>query len=231
MPVSDDNLRGALRDLAEQAGPATFTAGPLVRRAARLRARFVTITACCGLAVAATAVAVPAAISTPAQPSISSAWLAHPRPWGTAFTCGQPLPSTLPGSATEGLRVAVGPVTKTASGAPAVTWYLKGTWVNSSGPYIGPITAAVLFARDGTVIAVQRAGQPSIEAIQPAILLPEPKRGDMQRYQPRFTTCAPGNWSTLWSHRQDYQVVIVATVWTAPKVTLSPRFLSVAERA
>ena len=80
MPVTEDNLRSALRDLADQAGPSTFTAGPLVRRAARLRARFTTVAVCCGLAIAAAAVTVPAAMGTPAQPSLSSARPAHPEP-------------------------------------------------------------------------------------------------------------------------------------------------------
>ena len=80
VPVTEDNLRSALRDLADQAGPATFTAGPLVRRAARLCARFTTVAVCCGLAIAAAAVTVPAAMGTPAQPSGGLARPAHQEP-------------------------------------------------------------------------------------------------------------------------------------------------------
>jgi hypothetical protein len=231
MPARDDPLRSALRDLADQAGPATFAAEPLVRRAGRLRARFATIGVCCGLVVAGAAVSVPAVIRSPAQPAASAAGPASPSPspspWGAAFACGQPVPSTLPGSATAGFRMAVGPVTRTSSGAPAVTWSLNGTWTGGAGPVLGPTRAVVLLVRDGRVVAVQPGAQPEVRAIIPAVGVTVPKN-DVQRYQPRFVACAPRDWDALWADEADYRVVIVATVWTAPGQTMDPRFLSAA---
>lgn len=228
MPISDDNLREALRKHADQARPASFTPGPIVRRVARLRAQFTAIAVCCALATGAAAVAVPIAVRAPAHPSQSVAPVVQQgRPWDTAFTCGQALASTLPGSATDELDMAIGPVTRTASGVPTVTWFLKGTGINNSAPALGPVTAAVLFVRDRTVIAVQQAGQPVIRATIPLIGVLVPAN-EVHRYQPKSTTCAPGSWNTLWAHRQDYRVVIVATVWTETYTSVNPRFLSAA---
>jgi hypothetical protein len=123
--------------------------------------------------------------------------------------------------------MAVGAVSRTGSGAPAVTWSLNGTWANASGPVLGPARAVVLLVRHGTVVAVQPGGQPEVRAIIPDVGVAVPK-SEQQRYQPQFTACAPRDWGALWAHPGEYRVVIVATVWTAPGQTMNPRFLSAA---
>lgn len=222
MPAFDDDLRAALRDLAEQAGPAGFAPGPLVRRARRLRARFAAIGVCCVLAVAAAAAGaagVPAALRStpPGPPAVDS------NGWQTVFRCG-PLPAGLPGPVASGYRISIGPATRTASGAPAVTWYLTATAPNGQGTIPEPTAAVVLLVHDGTVIAAQWAPRPTMRAIIPYVTFGVPQ-AIVERYTPRISACAAADWNIVWAAPQDYQVVIAATLWTSATGT-RPNFLS-----
>lgn len=216
MPNFDDTLRTMLRNLAERAGPADFPAEPLVRRAARRRIRRATTTGLCALAVAA-AVATPIALRSPRHyPAVTSPGPIGTGPWPTAFTCGQPLPASLPGSAGDRLRMVIGPVTRTASGSPAVTWYLDGTGEPGDiGPSIGADPAVVLIVRDdGTIIAAQHTQYSLIRARIPLdgwqVPLSEVILG-----QPRITACQPADWAPVWRHHQQYSVVILMSAWLA----------------
>jgi hypothetical protein len=218
MPNSEDSLRTALRELAGQAGPVEFTAGPLIRRAARRRTRFAAVSGLCVLAVAA-AVTVPATLrsgprTAGARPSNSSAGVFIGRPWDGEFICGQSMPGgLLPGPADDGLRIVIGPVTRTTSGAPAVRWYLEGTSAKGSGPAIGPVSAGLLVVQAGQIIAAGPAPAPVVKDIG-ARDVPVPS-ADVYRDAPLAFGGGPdpGAWSTVWQDHKDYRVIVVATVW------------------
>jgi hypothetical protein len=216
MPDSEPGLRTALAELASQAGPASFTAGPLIRAAARRRARFAVVSGLCVLAVAA-AVTVPTVLRSgprAAGPGPSNpAAAVSTGPWGTEFICGQSLPGKLPRPSGDGVRIVIGPVTRTASGAPAVRWHLDGTSAASSAPAIGPVSAALLVVSGGEIIAAGPASAPVVKDIGARdVHVPS---ADVYRDAPLAVGGGPGPgaWSTVWQDHRDYQVVIVATVW------------------
>lgn len=220
MSISDDDLRAALRNYAETAGPAGFGAEPVIRRAGRRRARFAAAGAGCALAVVVAAVVVASAgaagVPTPASyvPPIPVG-PAGSGPWPTSFGCGQPLPSDLPGSAGFALRISVGRITRTASGRPAVAWNVAGTETpHHAGPEPGPTQALALVVRsDGTIIAVMPAPGPSIShASYPMVERVVPP-SEIARAEPRIVACQPTDWSRVWAHHQRYGVVVLTTAW------------------
>lgn len=212
MPDYDDSLRTALREFAERAEPPRFATGPLIRAVARRRARFAAVSGFCALAVAATAVALPAAWpihsgSTTLQPYTPSV-AASPSQWDSAFSCGEPLPSGLPPAASGGLRIAIGAVTRTASGEPAVRWSL-----DAAGSAIGPVTADLLIVSGGYIYAAEPARSPVETGVASSSPLTV-SSGQVYRYAPFLSPGTDGSWTAIWQHHQDYRVIIVATVWT-----------------
>ncbi len=217
MPTSEESLRAALRDFADQAGPARFTAGHVIRGARRRRARFTTIAGCCALAVAAAAIAVPPALAGPGPrsyvPPTSSGAAANGR-WPASFGCDQRLPSALPGPAGYELRISVGPVTRTASGQPHVTWYLAGTGEpGNTGPSFGRTQALVLVVRDdGSIVAVLPA-PPTPSRVNIPLGLKVVPNAEVERTQPEFAACQPPDWARVWADHEHYGVVVLMTAW------------------
>ena len=161
--------------------------------------------------MAAAAVAVPMAllprpVSTgqgPASPA-AAATIA----WNSAFVCGGPMPSRLPGAAGDGLRITISSVTRTASGAPAVRWSIDG-----SGNAIGPVSAGLLVVRGGAIFAAGPVGSPAEThvAATPRLTVTS---GQVFRYEPLLIDGTSGDWAAVWQRHQDYRVIIVATIWT-----------------
>lgn len=223
MPDFDDSLRTALRDLAGRAGPAQFTARPLIRRTALRRARFAAGTGLCALAVAAAAVAVPVALR--AHPGSAGYGPAAPAPaatgsWDGVFVCGDSLPTGLPAATGDGLRIAIVSVTRSASGVPAVSWSLNG-----SGNAIGPVSAGLLVVGGGRIFAAEPAHGPALNNVAPS---PGPTvtSGQVYRYAPFLIEGTSGSWAAVWQRHQDYRVIIVATVWIGRGTSAIPVRLS-----
>ena len=208
MPDFDDSLRTALRELADRAGPPHLAAGPLIRRAARRRARFAAASGFCAVAVAAAAVAVP--VTLRAHPATTGKGLSGSpvasRPWVGDFTCGEPLPPGLPPATGDGLRIAITSVTRSASGVPAVRWSLDGP-----GATIGPVTAGFLIVRDGTIFAAEQARPPAANAQSLSLAV---ESAQVYKYAPDIIEGTSGSWDAMWRQHQAYRVIIVATVWT-----------------
>lgn len=227
MPNSEDGLRTALAELADQAGPAEFAAGPLIRVAARRRARFAAVWGLCAVAVAA-AVAVPAALRggpPPAGhgPSHSTGAPATGR-WGSEFICGQPLPGALPGASGDGLRIVIGSVTRTASGAPAVRWYLTRTSAAGPRPAIAAISAGLLVVGGGEIISSAPAPSPVLGNVATWHGAPVPS-ADLYGDAPAVFDGGPDSWAPVWQDHAAYRVVVVATVWSATgKAPIAQRF-------
>lgn len=221
MSISDDDLRAALRNYAETAGPAGFPAQPLIRRARRRRARFAATAAGGALAVAVAAVAMAAGPLAgfrggPSQyvPPIPVG-PARTGVWPTPFGCGQPLPTDLPGSAGYSQRMSIGRITRTESGQPDVRWSMAGTeGPGHEGPEPGKTQAIVLVVRDdGTIIAVlhspgQARGDASYVMVQHVV-----SPSEIARDEPRIVACPPPDWPQVWAHHQQYGVVVLTTAW------------------
>ena len=231
MPNSDDSLRTALAELADQAGPAEFAAGPLIRVAARRRARFVAVWGLSAVAVAA-AVAVPAALrggSSPAGhgPSPVTGAVATGR-WVSQFICGQPLPGGLPSASEDGLRIVIGSVTRTASGAPAVRWYLMRTSATGSRPAIAAISAGLLVVGGGEIVSSAPAPSPVLANVA-TWHGPRVPSADLFRDAPLVFDGGPDSWAPVWQDHGAYRVVVVATVWSATgKAPIALRFSATA---
>jgi hypothetical protein len=217
--ISDDDLRAALRNYAETAGPAGFPAETVIRRARRRRARFAAAAAGCTLAVAVVAVAAGALAGVrggpgqyvppiPVGPAGNGVW---PAPFG----CGQPLPAALPGAAGFALRISLGPITRSASGKPEVTWYMDGTeGPHHVGPEPGLTKTLVLVVRDdGTIVAVLPGSGPSRSPTTIPLVKHVVTESDMDRGEPRFAPCRSLAWSQMWAHHQRYGVVVLMTAW------------------
>jgi len=219
MSISEDDLRAGLRNYAEQAGLARFPTEPVIRRARRRRARFMATAGCCVVAVAAAVVAAAQASAHPAGgrgsyvPPVSRG-LASNGPWPTSFGCGQALPAGLPGSTGSGVRIWVGPITRTSSGEPHVAWDMAGTGQDGSAPPFAMTQAIVLIVRDdGTIVAVLRTGPPASTMNNIELNLPRVSASEIARTQPRITTCQLSAWSQMWAHHQQYGVVVLMTEW------------------
>jgi hypothetical protein len=213
--VSEDVLRTALAELADQAGPPEFTAEPLIRAAARRRARFAAASGLCALAVAA-AVAVPAALH--GGPPAVGLGASHPPAaavgrWDAEFICGEPLPGGLPGDSGDGLRIVIGSVTRTASGAPAVRWYLSGTPAAGPRPSIAAISAGVLVVGGGEIVSAAPAPAPVLANVTPWHGAAVPS-ADLNEDAPVVFGGGPGSWAPVWQNHGDFRVIVVATVWT-----------------
>lgn len=223
MPDNDDSLRNALAGLAGQVGPAQFMARPLIRKAAARRARLAAGTGLCALAVAAAAVAVPMALriqpgsqGPPVPPAAAAA-----SPWPGVFFCGGSLPPGLPGAASDGIRITIVSVTRSASGPPSVRWSLHG-----SGAAIGPVSAGLLIVRGNRIFAAEPARDPSESGVaaSPGLTVPQ---GRVYQYAPFLLDGTTGSWAAMWQRHQDYRVIIVATVWTGHGGSAIPVRLSV----
>lgn len=228
MSISDDDLRAALRNYAETAGPAGFCAEPLIRRARRRRAGFAAAAAGCTFAVAVAAVAAAGPLAgfrgtgqyvppIPAGPAGNGVW---PAPFG----CYQPLPTALPGSAGDEQRMSIGRITRTASGRPDVRWYMTGTGgPGHEGPEPGLTQAIVLVVRDdGTIIAVLHSpGQARSDAsfvMAQHVVSPS----EIARAEPVISPCRSPDWPQVWAHHQRYGVVVLVTAWVGYPGGASP---------
>lgn len=234
--ASEDVLRTALAELADQAGPAEFAAEPLIRAAARRRARFAAASWLCALAVAA-AVLVPVAVRSgppPAGPGPSHVTRAAVGRWDAEFICGQPLPGGLPGASGDGLRISIGSVTRTAAGAPAVRWYLSGTpaagaaGAAGSRPDIAAVSAGVLVVSGGEIVSAAPASAPVMVDVTTWHGGPVPS-ADLNEDAPVVFDGGPGSWAPVWRNHEDFLVVIVATVWSeSGKSPIALRFSATA---
>jgi hypothetical protein len=135
--------------------------------------------------------------------------------WDSSFICGQPLPGGLPGAAGDGLRIVIGAVTRTTSGAPAVRWYLDGSLTSDRGPglAIGPASAGLLVVQEDEIIASGPASAPLVKDVASrGVRVPS---ADVYRDAPLVFDGGPGPgaWSAVWQDHADYRIVIVATVW------------------
>jgi len=219
MSISEDDLRAGLRNYADQAGPARFPAEPVIRRVRRRRTRFMAAVGCCAVAVAAAVVVAARAPAHPANGPASYLPSIPPAPaknglWPTSFGCDQALPAGLPGSTGYGLRISVGPITRTRSGQPHVTWYMSGTEdpEHDGAPPFGTTRAIVLIVReDGTIVAVQHAGPSPSQVNNVELNRPLVSAREIAHDQPRTTLCQPADWSQVWAHHQEYGVVVLMT--------------------
>ncbi len=218
MQTFDDLLRSGLRDLADQAEPAGFGAEPLIRKAARRRARFTAAAGCCAVALIAAAVTVPAVAARPAPPavvSLSPSPAPGAGPWPAPFSCGRPLSSALPGSSGFGLKVSVQsvlPPSVAPAGAPAVTWTLAPR-PGSAWPVFGALRAVVLVVNDdGTVVAALQAPPPADAAQIPAPSM-DVTASQVRQGRPRVSQCPSPDWTAVWNHRALYRVVVLVSAW------------------
>jgi hypothetical protein len=220
MPLNEAELRKSLEMLAARADTPRLAVHQLVRRVRRRRAWMMGGAAGCAAAVAATAIAFPLTLGGPGQQPTSGeplppqAATAGTGSWGGPLTCGGRVPEPLPGPSGGGIRLTVGTISRSPSGAVQATPFMVSTLPHNAGPPMGPIDTVLLVLRHGVIVAAQRIPQVSGNFEVPTVGLNIPA-SRVRQDAPQITVCQPADWQTVWDHPQDYQVAVLMTAWIA----------------